>query len=151
MNSFGYTPFPFLSSSVIIFGKKDPSDIQRTAIDNNDDDNVIAVAAATTSTKLSNSGRFTADNLMAAVASSNGQQPQRRFNMGGSDDEDDDIERPEMLTHGGGIVVSACGIGRDFSSNSPSPGRGSPSLSPERELDSPCADSSDENPVHQVS
>ena len=39
MNSFGYTPFPFLSSSVIIFGKKDPSDIQRTAIDNNDDDN----------------------------------------------------------------------------------------------------------------
>ena len=39
MNSFGYTPFPFLSSSVIIFGKKDPSDIQRTAIDNNDDVN----------------------------------------------------------------------------------------------------------------
>jgi hypothetical protein len=112
-----------------------------------DDHGAVVVSSMTLSTasKMSSGSaanahhRF-ADNLMAAVASStNGQ---RRFDSGGSDD-----ERPDILSPG----VSG-GAGRDFSSNSPSPGRGSPSLSPERELDSPCPDdSSDENPAHQVS
>jgi hypothetical protein len=121
------------------------------ADDDYDDDNHhhhhVGVTSATVS-KLSNGASGGHPHFADITAAANGQARHRTFDS----DEDDELHdnaaaHAIMLKHKNSGVSG--GGGRDFSSNSPSPRHGSPSLSPERELESPGPDSSDENnPAH---